>query len=171
MCPDPELCHSAALLVGQLPRCCTRQEEPLARRYARHSQQCQHPHSPTGVQPRWLLQRSANSTGASPAMRMISCTATARPAANPVCAPWLNLLLLLRCRDYLFSDVYEVVAERVGSGKALPVKDTYQLIECIKTPEQVGGGRSGWPSIMRACGLHAAPCTQQLPAKQLLPQA
>ena len=43
------------------------------------------------------------------------------------------------CRDVSFMDLYEGIRERVFEGKSLPARETYQLVECVKSAEQVGG--------------------------------
>eukprot|EP00197_Chlamydomonas_leiostraca_P008934 CAMPEP_0202869126 /NCGR_PEP_ID=MMETSP1391-20130828/11914_1 /ASSEMBLY_ACC=CAM_ASM_000867 /TAXON_ID=1034604 /ORGANISM="Chlamydomonas leiostraca, Strain SAG 11-49" /LENGTH=262 /DNA_ID=CAMNT_0049549391 /DNA_START=57 /DNA_END=845 /DNA_ORIENTATION=+ len=39
-------------------------------------------------------------------------------------------------RDVAFSDFYEGIADRVNEGRGLPVRDTFQLVECIRTVDQ-----------------------------------
>jgi hypothetical protein len=45
----------------------------------------------------------------------------------------------IMCRDVSFMDLYEGIRERVFEGKSLPARETYQLVECVKSAEQVGG--------------------------------
>ncbi len=61
-------------------------------------------------------------------------------------------------RDFAFGEVYESVLEKLRDRKYLSVRETYQLIECIKSPEQVRscGGRLGFLCVVAKQGASAA---------------
>jgi hypothetical protein len=46
-------------------------------------------------------------------------------------------------RSYPYIEVYQVVVEKLRERNCLLVQDMYQLIECIRAPEQVWG--DNWP--------------------------